>query len=149
MDLKERIDADLRAAMKAGDKLRLGVVRMLKSAVQYKEVEPDARELDDSGVRAVVATLIKQRRDSVEQYRKGGREELAAQEEAEIGVLQGYLPAQLSEAELASLVDKAIAATGAQGAKDMGKVMKALLPEVAGKAEGKAVSGMVKKKLPS
>lgn len=147
MTLKQRLDQDLKEAMKAGDKLRLNVIRMLKSAVKYKEVEPGAKELDDTGVRQVIASLVKQRRDSVEQYRKGGREDLAASEEAEIAILQSYLPAQLTPEELAALVDAAVARTGAKGPKDMGAVMKALQPEVSGRAEGRAVSEAVKKKL--
>jgi uncharacterized protein YqeY len=105
------------------------------------------KPLDDAGVHAVISSEIKRRRDSVEQYRSGGREDLAGQEEAEIAVLQGWLPAQLSPEELAKLVEAAIARVGAQGPKDMGKVMKELLPEVQGKAEGKAVSELVKAKL--
>jgi len=146
MALKEQLDADLKAAMKEKDTLKLSVVRMLKSAVKYREIEL-MKPLDDAGVQAVIGSEIKRRRDSVEQYRQGGREELAAKEEAEIAILQGYQPAQLLPDELGRLVDGAIARAGAQGPKDMGKVMKELLPEVAGKAEGKVVSEMVKAKL--
>jgi len=102
--LKERIDADIKEAMRAKDELRSNVVRMLKSAVKYKEVEPGASALDDAGIMGVIATLIKQRRDSVEQYKAGNRPELAEKEEKEIAVLQGYLPAQLSAAELTAAV---------------------------------------------
>lgn len=147
MSLKDTLGEDLKTAMKAGDKLRLSVVRMIKSAVTYKEVEPGGKPLDDAGVQAVVATLVKQRRDSVAQYRAGGREDLAAQEEAEIAILQAYLSAQLKPEELATLVDAAIARVGAKGPRDMGAVMKALQPEVAGRAEGRAVSELVKKRL--
>ena len=121
---------------------------MLTSAVTYREVEwGKAVALDEVGVLQVVATEIKRRRDSVEQYRAGNRADLADKEEAEIHVLQGYLPAQLGEEELRAKVDEAIAKTGAKGPKDMGAVMKALLPEVQGRAEGKAVSDMVKARL--
>ena len=148
MGLRERLDADLKAAMKQKDELKLSVVRMLKSAVKYREVEgPKAVALDDAGILQVVATEIKRRRDSVEQYRAGGREDLARKEEAEIAILQGYLPAQLSEAELRAKVDEVVARLGAKGPKDMGAVMKALLPEVQGRAEGKAVSDLVKQRL--
>jgi uncharacterized protein YqeY len=148
MGLRERLDADLKAAMKVKDELRLSVVRMLKSAVKYREVEgPKAVALDEAGILQVVATEIKRRRDSVEQYRAGGREDLARKEEAEIAILQGYLPAQLSEAELRAKVDEVVARLGAKGPKDMGAVMKALLQEVQGRAEAKAVSDLVKQRL--
>jgi uncharacterized protein YqeY len=148
MGLRERLDADLKAAMKAKDELKLSVVRMLKSAVKYREVEGEkAVTLDEAGILQVVATEIKRRRDSVEQYRAGGREDLARKEEAEIAILQGWLPAQLSEAELGAKVDEVVARLGAKGPKDMGAVMKALLQEVQGRAEGKAVSDLVKQRL--
>jgi uncharacterized protein len=142
--LKERIDADLKDAMRAKNELTLSVVRMLKSAVKYKEVEPGAAALDDAGVQKVIATLIKQRRDSIQQFNDAGRPELAEKEEAEIAILQKYLPQQLSADELAALVQAAVAESGAQSAKDMGAVMKAVQPKVAGRAEGKAVSDAVK-----
>jgi uncharacterized protein len=142
--LKERIDADLKDAMRSKNELTLSVVRMLKSAVKYKEVEPGAEALDDAGVQKVIATLIKQRRDSIQQYKDAGRPELAQKEEQEIAVLQNYLPQQLSADELAALVQAAVAESGAQSAKDMGLVMKAVSPKVAGRAEGKAVSDAVK-----
>jgi uncharacterized protein YqeY len=146
--LKEQIEADLKAAMKDKDPLRTSVVRMLKSAIKYREIEL-MRSLDDPGIQAVIGSEIKRRRDSVEQYRHGGREDLATKEEAEIALLQAYQPAQLSPEELARKVEEVIARVGAQGPKDMGKVMKDLLPEVQGKAEGKAVSELVKAKLAS
>lgn len=130
--------------MRAKNELTLSVVRMLKSAVKYKEVEPGAAALDDAGVQKVIATLIKQRRDSIQQFNDAGRPELAEKEEQEIAVLQKYLPQQLSAEELAELVQAAVAETGAQSAKDMGAVMKAVQPKVAGRAEGKAVSDAVK-----
>ena len=145
--LKERIDADLKEAMRSKDELGTSVLRMLKSAVKYKEVEPGAHALDDTGVMGVIQTLIKQRRDSVEQFRAGGRPELAEKEEREIARLQSYLPAQLSADELRAEVRAAIAQVGAKGPKDMGAVMKALMPKVQGRAEGKAVSDAVKAEL--
>ena len=145
--LKERIDADLKEAMRSKDELGTSVLRMLKSAVKYKEVEPGAHALDDAGVMGVIGTLIKQRRDSVQQFRAGGRPELADKEEKEITKLQSYLPAQMSADELRAEVRAAIAQVGAKGPKDMGAVMKALMPKVQGKAEGKAVSEAVKAEL--
>jgi uncharacterized protein len=145
--LKERIDADLKDAMRGKDELGTSVLRMLKSAVKYKEVEPGAHALDDTGVMAVIQTLIKQRRDSVEQFRAGGRTDLADKEEKEIAKLQSYLPTQMSPDELRAEVRAAIAQVGAKSPKDMGAVMKALLPKVQGRAEGKAVSEAVKAEL--
>jgi len=145
--LKERIDADLKEAMRGKDELGTSVLRMLKSAVKYKEVEPGGHALEDAGVVAVIQTLIKQRRDSVEQFRAGGRNELAEKEEKEIARLQTYLPAQLSADELRAEVRAAISQVGAKGPKDMGAVMKALMPKVQGRAEGKAVSEAVKAEL--
>ncbi len=142
--LTERIDADLKDAMRSKNELTLSVLRMLKSAVKYKEVEPGATALDDAGIQKVIATLIKQRRDSIQQFNDAGRPELAQKEEQEIGILQGYLPQQLSAQELEQLVQAAVSESGAQGPKDMGLVMKAVGPKVAGRAEGKAVSEAVK-----
>jgi uncharacterized protein YqeY len=145
--LKERIDADLKDAMRSKDELGTSVLRMLKSAVKYKEVEPGGHALEDGGVLTVIQTLIKQRRDSVEQFRAGGRPELADKEEREIAKLQSYLPAQMSADELRAEVRSAIAQVGAKGPKDMGAVMKAMMPKVQGRAEGKAVSEAVKAEL--
>ncbi|HYG67527.1 MAG TPA: GatB/YqeY domain-containing protein [Anaeromyxobacteraceae bacterium] len=146
MALKERLDADLKSAMRDKDALKLSVIRMLKSAIKYREIEV-MKPLDDAGVITVLSSEIKRRRDSVEQYRAGNRQDLVEKEEAEIAILQGYLPAQLSEDELRAKVDAAIASTGAKGPKDMGAVMKALLPEVQGRADGKVVSELVKSRL--
>lgn len=145
--LKERIDQDLKDAMRSKEELTTSVLRMLKSAVKYKEVEPGAKALEDAGVLQVISTLIKQRRDSVEQFRAGNRNDLADKEEREIALLQRYLPKQLSAEELLVEVKAAIAAAGAKGPKDMGAVMKALLPKVQGRAEGKAISEAVKTQL--
>lgn len=145
--LKERVDADLKDAMRSKSELTTSVLRMLKSAIKYKEVEPGGKPLDDKGVLQVISTLIKQRRDSVEQFRAGGRPELADKEEREIVLLQAYLPSQLTPEQLAAEVQAAIAATGAKSPRDMGAVMKALMPKVQGKAEGKAISDEVKAQL--
>src|SRR5215475_8134296 len=145
--LKERVDAELKEAMRSKKELTTSVLRMLKSAIKYKEVEPGGKPLDDKGVLQVIATLIKQRRDSVEQFRAGGRPELADKEEKEIALLQAYLPSQMSADELRAEVRAAIAQVGAKGPKDMGAVMKVVLPRVSGRAEGKAVSEAVKAEL--
>jgi len=146
MALKDRLEADLKAAMKDRDALRLSTIRLLKSAIKYREIEV-MKPLDDAGVEVLIASEIKRRRDAAEQYRAGARQDLAEKEEAEIAILQAYLPKQLTEAELAAKVDEVIARLGAKGPKDMGAVMKALLPEVQGRAEGKAVSERVKQRL--
>ncbi len=146
MALKEQLDAELKAAMREKDALKLSVVRMLKSAVKYREIEL-MKPLDEAGVLGVIASEIKRRRDSVEQYRAGNRQDLVDKEEAELRILQGWLPAQLGEEELRAKVDEAIAKADAKGPKDMGAVMKALMPEVQGRADGKAVSDMVKARL--
>jgi uncharacterized protein YqeY len=147
MSLKEKLNNDLKDAMRAKDELKLSVLRMLKSAVKYKEVEPGAKELDDAGINTVIGTLIKQRRDSAEQFKTAGRADMAEKEEKEIAILQSYLPQQLSADELKTLVASAITEANAKSAKDMGAVMKVLMPKTAGRAEGKAVSDEVKTQL--
>ena len=146
MSLKDQITQDMKSAMKAGDKDRLKVVRLMLAAI--KQVEVDKRvELDDAGVLSVLDKMVKQRRDSVEQFEKGGREDLAAIERAEITVLDDYLPEQLSSDDLAALVDEVIAATGASSMKDMGKVMGQIKAKAAGRADMGAVSAAVKERL--
>lgn len=146
--VRERIDADLKDAMRSKNELTTSVLRMLKSAVKYKEVEPGATgPLDEASILQVIGTLIKQRRDSVEQFKSGGRPELAEKEEAEISVLQNYLPKQLSADELRAEVQAAITEAGAKSAKDMGAVMKVLTPKLQGRAEGRAISEEVKNQL--
>jgi hypothetical protein len=146
MALREKLDEDLKSAMRAKDSLRMNTVRGLKSAIKYREIEL-MKPLDDAGILGVVSTEIKRRRDSVEQYRAGNRPDLADKEEAEIKILQEFLPQQLSPAEVEAKVAEAITRVGAQGPKDMGAVMKALLPEVQGRADGKVVSELVKQRL--
>ena len=146
MSLKAQITEDMKAAMKSGEKDRLKVIRLIMAAM--KQVEVDNRiELDDAGVLGVLDKMVKQRRDSVEQFVKGGREDLAAIERYEIEVLETYLPEQLSDAELAALVDEVIKATGATGMSDMGKVMGQIKARAAGRADMGAVSASVKDRL--
>ncbi len=146
MSLKTKILDDIKAAMKAGEKDKLMVLRMLSAAIKQKEVD-ERTELDDTQVLAVVEKMIKQRRESIKQYNEGGREELAAKEEAEIVILEPYLPEQLGDAELDKLIAAAIDSTGASEMKDMGKVMGQLKPKIQGRADMGAVSAMVKAKL--
>ncbi|MEJ2128911.1 MAG: GatB/YqeY domain-containing protein [Woeseiaceae bacterium] len=146
MSLKGQITEDMKSAMKAGEKDRLKVVRLIMAAI--KQVEVDTRtELDDAGVLGVLDKMVKQRRDSVEQFEKGGRNDLADIEKAEIAVLETYLPEQLSDAELDALIEEAIGATGAESIRDMGKVMGQIKGKAAGRADMGAVGAKVKARL--
>jgi uncharacterized protein YqeY len=146
MSLKNQITEDMKSAMRAGDKDRLKVVRLIMAAI--KQIEVDKRiELDDAGVLSVLDKMVKQRRDSVEQFVKGDREDLAAIERAEIGVLETYLPKQFDDKELDALIDAAISATGAQSIRDMGKVMGQIKPQAAGRADMGAIGAKVKARL--
>lgn len=146
MPLKDNITEDMKSAMKAGDKDRLKVVRLILAAI--KQVEVDSRkELDDTAVLGVLDKMVKQRRDSVEQFSKGHREDLADIERAEIEVLESYLPAKMDDAELDALIDEVIAATGAESIRDMGKVMGAIKARAAGRADMGAVGSRVKARL--
>jgi len=146
MSLKNKITDDMKTAMKAGDKDRLKVVRMILAAV--KQVEVDTRtELDDTAVLGVLEKMVKQRRDSVEQFRQGGRDDLADNELAEITVLETYLPEQLDEAEIDALIDAAIQSTGAGSMRDMGKVMGVIKSKAAGRADMGVIGGKVKARL--
>ena len=145
--LVEEVNRAITDAMKAKDSQRLSALRMLKAALMNREVER-GRALDENEARQVVSGLVKQRRDSIEQFTKGGRQDLADKETAEIAILEGYLPPAVDTAELEKIVDAAIASTGAASAKDMGKVMKAVMADLAGKTvDGKAVNELVRRKL--
>jgi len=146
MTLKQQLTNDMKAAMKAGEKERLGVIRLVNAAIKQKEVD-ERVELDDAAVLAVLEKMLKQRKDSVSQYEGAGREDLAAIERAEIQVIQAYLPAQLDEAQILAAIDGAIASTGASGPADMGKLMAVLKPALAGQADMGLVSKLVKQKL--
>ena len=147
MSLKQTIVSDLTASMKAQDAPRTSTLRMVKAAVMNREIEKGG-ELDDEEMSKLLRTLVKQRRDSVEQYEKGGRQELADKEKTEIGVIEAYLPQAASGAEIEAAVVAAISETGASSVKDMGKVMKAVQSALAGKnADGRTVSEIVKAKL--
>lgn len=146
MSLKEQITSDMKAAMRSGDKTRLGVIRLITSAIKQREVD-ERIELDDAAVLAILEKMIKQRRDSVTQYEAGGRPELAAIESSEIALLQTYLPAALSESEIDAIIQAAVTEAGASSIKDMGKVMAQVKPKVQGRADMGAVSGKIKTKL--
>jgi uncharacterized protein YqeY len=147
MKLIDRITADMTAAMRARDQARLAPLRMAKAALMNREVER-GRALEEAEAQQVIASLIKQRRDSIEQFRKGGREDLATKEAAEIATLETYLPPPIDPAAIERAVDEAIAEAGATSAKDLGRVMKGVMSRLAGQAvDGRAVNELVRRKL--
>ncbi|APR37888.1 GatB/YqeY domain-containing protein [Paraburkholderia sp. SOS3] len=143
MSLKVRINDDMKAAMRAREAERLGTIRLLLAAIKQREVD-DRIELDDAGVTAVIDKMIKQRKDSISQFETAGRTDLVAKEKGELDVLAAYMPAQMSDDEIAAEVQAAVAQTGAAGPQDMGKVMGVLKPKLAGRADMTAVSAKVK-----
>ncbi len=146
MALRDKLSDEMKQAMKARDELRLSTVRLVRSAVKNKDIELK-RELNDQEIVEVIATLVKQRRESIRRFVEAGRQDLVDKEEGELKVLLEFLPQQMGREEVAALVEKVIAECGAQGARDMGKVMKALMPHVSGRADGKMVSDVVKERL--
>lgn len=146
MSLKARLTEDMKAAMKSGEKDTLAVIRLINAAIKQKEVD-ERIQLDDAQVLAVLEKMVKQRKDSVSQFEAASREDLAAIERAEIGVIERYLPEKLDEATILAAIDRAIADTGASGAADMGKLMAVLKPALAGQADMGVVSRLVKQRL--
>jgi len=146
MPLRDKLNEDMKAAMKARDPERLGALRLALAAVKQREVD-ERITLDDAGVIAVIEKMIKQRKDSIAQYEKAARQDLADKEKFEITVIEAYLPQQLSPAEIDAIVAEAVTATGAQGPQDMGKVMGAVKPKLAGRADMGRVSALVKARL--
>ena len=146
MTLRDRINEDMKAAMKARESDKLGAIRLLTSALKQKEVD-ERIEITDDIVLGVVEKMLKQRKDSIEQFTAGNRMDLVAKEQFEVGILQLYMPEQMSDAELSKVLGEVIAETGATSAKDMGKVMNALRPRVAGRADMGKLSGLVKARL--
>ena len=146
MSLKTQLTEDMKAAMKSGEKDRLGVIRLINAAIKQKEVD-ERIEMTDPLVLAVLEKMVKQRKDSISQYEAAGREDLAAVERYELGVIDVYLPAKLGEAEVLAAIDAAIAQTGATGPADMGKLMAVLKPKLAGQADMGEVSKLVKQRL--
>jgi len=143
MSLRERLDADLKSAMLAKDQAKTSALRMVKSSVRNKEIDAK-KTLDDSEMTQILATLKKQREDAIAQYKQGNRQDLVDKEQAELDIIQGYLPQALSGSELESIIKEAIKESAAQGPKDMGKVMKLIMPKTQGRADGKEVSEKVK-----
>jgi len=146
MALREQLNEDIKTAMKAREADKLAALRLMLSAVKQREVD-ERITLDDAGVISVVEKMIKQRKDSIAQYEKAARQDLADREKYEISVIEGYLPKQLSQAEVDAVIAEAIASTGAKSAADMGKVMGVVKPKLAGRADMGKVSGLVKAKL--
>jgi uncharacterized protein len=141
--LKERLNQDMKDSLKAHDSARLSAIRMIISAVRNKEID-SRKDMDDEGVLSVLSTSAKQRRESIEQYEKAGRQDLVDKEKAELEVIMSYMPQQMGRAEIEALVKEAVAESGATGPGDMGKVMKVLMPKVKGRADGKLVNEVVK-----
>ena len=146
MSLREKITEDMKLAMKARETEKLGAIRLLQASLKQKEVDERVTLTDDM-VLAIIEKMLKQRKDSIEQYTAGNRLDLVAKEQFEVGVLSAYMPAQLSDADVALILDKVIVETGATSPKDMGKVMNALRPKVAGRADMGKLSAIVKAKL--
>ncbi len=146
MSLKQRLTDDMKTAMKAGEKERLGTIRLMNAAIKQKEVD-ERIEVDDSLVLAILEKMMKQRKDSVSQFEAANREDLAAIERAEMAIIEQYLPAKLGETEILAAIDAAIADTGASGPADMGKVMGAIKPKLAGQADMGEVSKLIKQRL--
>lgn len=146
LTLRERINEDMKSAMRARDAARLSAIRLLQAAIKQKEVD-ERIVADDTAVLAIVEKLIKQRKDSIEQFAKAGRTELVDREQAELELLAGYLPQQMSDAELAAAVEAAVAESGATGLQGMGKVMAVLKPRIAGRADMGKASALVKQRL--
>jgi uncharacterized protein YqeY len=146
MSLLERLDADLKSALKVSDKLRVSVIRLLKSEAKNQQIAK-GHELSDEEVRSVIVTMAKQRRESIELFLQGGRTDLAEQEKSELAVLQSYMPAQLSHEELDRIILEAIQESGAIDEKEIGKVMRILMPKTKGVADGKAVNNRVRELL--
>lgn len=147
-DLKDRIASDMKEAMRAKDAVRLESIRLLRAAIQRREVD-ERVTLNDEDVVVVLQKMVKQGKDSIDQFTKGGRDDLVAKEAATLAVLETYLPEQIDPAELSRLIDQALSETGAQGVRDMGKVMAWLKPHVQGRADMGAVSAKIKEKLPA
>ena len=147
MMLKEQIAKDLTEALKARDDRKLSALRLLRTEVKKREVSGQKKELSDAEVREAISTLVKQRRESIRLFREGQRQDLVEKEEKELEILLSYLPQAFSQTEIEAIIDQVIGETQAAGPQDHGKVMKAVMPKIAGRAEGKAVSESVKQKL--
>jgi len=148
MRLKQRLDQDMKLSQKSKAKLKLSLIRLLKSDIRYKEIKI-GKELSEDEVLEVLSTAAKKHRDSIDQFRKGGREDLAKQEEEELNLILGYMPEQLKQEEIEGLIEESITEVGAESERDIGKVMKVLMPKIKGRADGRMVNLQVSSKLKS
>lgn len=146
MTLQEQLMQDMKTAMKQKERIRLSTIRQIRSSIKNREIEL-GKELNDEEVLKVISTLVKQHKESIEQFSKGGRDELVKKEQAELAVLESYLPQQMSEADVTALVKEAIETVGATSMKDIGKVMKYIMPKTQGRADGKMINQLVKNHL--
>jgi uncharacterized protein YqeY len=144
--IKERVSEDMKTAMKSGQKDRLAAIRMLHAAIRKKEID-DRTDLDDTGVQKIISSLVKQRQDSIEQFTTGNRLDLVEKETAELKLLQAYMPEQMSQDELVKIIEASIQEASATTQKDMGNVMKVLMPKISGRADGKLVNQLVRERL--
>jgi uncharacterized protein YqeY len=147
MSLKEKLTEDMKNALKERDRTRLSTIRLLVDTIKKKEIEQGRKELDDGGIIKVIGTMIRKGEEAVEQFKQGGRQDLVDQESRQLEILKSYLPEQLSKEEIQSLIAEAIEEAGAADMRDLGKVMKILMPKVSGKADGKTVNEMVRERL--
>ncbi len=147
MALKKQLLADLKSAMKAKDKVRKSTITLIRAAILQEEKDKQIENLEDSDIEAIISKQYKQRKDSLKEFEKAGREDLVDQTKAEMAIIKDYLPKQLTSEEIASIVEDTIQETGAESMKDMGKVMKSVMPKVKGKADGKVVNQIVREKL--
>ena len=148
MGLREQLTSDMKEAMKSGDKVKLEAIRMVISAIKYKETEDRSKPVDDPVILQLLKTMAKQRKESIDQFTKGGRQDLVDKETAELQIIESYMPKQASKEEVEKVVMEVIAAVGATSAKDIGRVMKESLAKLAGRADGKMVQELAKSKLP-
>jgi uncharacterized protein len=148
VSMRDQLTADMKESMKSGNKVKLEAVRMIISAIKYKETEDRSKPVDDQVIVSLLKTMVKQRKDSIDQFTQGGRQDLVDKETAELKIIESYLPQQMGRDQVEKLVAEAIASTGATSAKDMGKVMKEVMAKTGGNADGKMIQELVKAKLP-
>lgn len=147
MSLKEKLDQEMKNALKERDRTRLSTIRLIRDAIKNREIDQGREELDDNGVIKVISTMVRKGEDAVEQFKRGGRQDLVDEESRQLEVLRGFLPQQLSKEEIRSLINEAVGEAKAVDMRDLGKVMRILMPKVSGRADGKTVNEMVRERL--
>lgn len=147
MSLKEKLDQEMKNALKERDRTRLSTIRLIRDAIKNREIDQGREELDDNGVIKVISTMVRKGEDAVEQFKRGGRQDLVDEESQQLEVLRGFLPQQLSKDEIRSLINEAVGEAKAVDMRDLGKVMRMLMPKVSGRADGKTVNEMVRERL--